>query len=392
MSSFEPPFCVSPCVSFPLVLRIENRRGCLTLSVCVCCAGQAVLQVETIEREQHIDSWIALVPQKSGQEVSGEIKVTLDLDFDGGTREKLKKKKETVAIVEEDIPLEDDDVSFAGQKVKIQELRKMSGVTRMKRTDAVGSAGKFMSEFLQLVDEIKPSLRLIQSNNRALKQIYGKYFVATTTEVREDLAQQMAVLIDVTNSESKKLTTKFKTIETSNAAASKDFNLRNSELRIRQNIYNVMSKSFLDAMLEFQDIQTQYKSRHRKTARQLYQVTNPNATTEELDQAESMDVQAVLKQAVVDVRRNQAKDALAYVKQRHQEILKIEKSLLELQRLFNDMAVLVSAQAEFIDRIQDNITVAKQNVKDGVNELRKARHYQSHKFKLSPVHLAKLMK
>jgi len=351
-----------------------------------------VLQVETIEREQHIDSWIALVPQKSGQEVSGEIKVTLDLDFDGGTREKLKKKKETVAIVEEDIPLEDDDVSFAGQKVKIQELRKMSGVTRMKRTDAVGSAGKFMSEFLQLVDEIKPSLRLIQSNNRALKQIYGKYFVATTTEVREDLAQQMAVLIDVTNSESKKLTTKFKTIETSNAAASKDFNLRNSELRIRQNIYNVMSKSFLDAMLEFQDIQTQYKSRHRKTARQLYQVTNPNATTEELDQAESMDVQAVLKQAVVDVRRNQAKDALAYVKQRHQEILKIEKSLLELQRLFNDMAVLVSAQAEFIDRIQDNITVAKQNVKDGVNELRKARHYQSHKFKLSPVHLAKLMK
>lgn len=354
--------------------------------------GQAIIKTETIEREQHIDAWVPLVAQKSGQEISGEIKITLDLEFDGGTREKLKKKKETVAIVEEDIPVDEDDVLFAGQKSRMQELRKLSGVTRLKRTDAVGSASKFMADFLQLVDEIKPSLRLIQSNNRALKQIYGKYFTATTNEVREDLAQQMTILIDVTNSEAAKLGNKFKAIEASNATAAKDFNIRNAELRIRQNIYNVMSKTFLDSMLEFQDIQTQYKSMHRKTARTLYALTNPNATSAELDEAENLDVQTVLKQAVVDVRRNQAKDALAYVKSRHQEILKIEKSLLELQRLFNDMAVLVAAQAEFIDRIQSNVTVAKQNIKDGVNELRKARHYQNHKFKLSPVHLAKLMK
>lgn len=350
------------------------------------------MKTETIEREVHIDKWIALTAQKTGQEVSGEMKLTIDLEMEGGTREKLKKKKETVAVVEEDIPLDDEDTVFAGQKVRILELRKASGVTRLKRTDAVGQANKFMADFLTLVDEIKPSLRLIQSNNRALKQIYGKYFTATTNEQREDYAQQMALLIDVTNAESGKLSTKFKNIEESNKQADKDFNLRTSEIRIRHNIYNVMSKTFLDAMLEFQDIQTQYKSMHRKTARRLYQLTNPNATATELDQAESMDVQTVLTQAVVDVRRNQAKDALAYVKSRHTEILKIEKSLMELQRLFNDMAVLVAAQAEFVDRIQDNITVAKVNIKDGLTELRKARHYQSHKFKLSPVHLAKLMK
>lgn len=351
-----------------------------------------MLKMDTIEREQRIDAWVDLMSQKDGQEVTGSLKVTVDLELDGGAREKLKKKKEAITIVEEDIPVEDDEVVFAGQKMKIQELRKMSGVTRLKRTDAVGTAGKFMAEFLSMVDEIKPSLRLIQTNNRALKQIYSKYFAATTTEVREDLAQQMAMLIDVTNSEAAKLGQRFKAIEASNTTAQKDFNTRAAELTIRRNIYNVMSKTFLDAMLEFQDIQTQYKAMHRKTARQVYAITNPNATAEELDQAETLDVQTVLKQAVVDVRRNQAKDALAYVKSRHQEILKIERSLLELQRLFNDMAVLVAAQAEFIDRIQDNISVAKQHVKDGVNELRKARHYQNHKFKISPVHLAKLMK
>lgn len=348
--------------------------------------------IDTLEREGRIDSWIPFQSIKKDQEVSGELKLIADIEYEGGTREKIKKKKEMIAIVEEDIPLEEEETMFAGQRVKIDELRRVSGVTRLKRTDAVGNSENFMSEFLQMVDEIKPSLRLIKSNNRALRQIYGKYFTSTTNEQREDLAQQMALLIDLTNGEATKLSVRFKQIEESNRLASKDFNIKNSELRIRSNIYNVMSKTYLDNMLEFQDIQTQYKSMHRKTARRLYALTNPNATNEDLDKAESLEVAQVLSKAVIDVRRDKAKDALAYVKSRHHEIIKIEQSLLDLQRLFNDMAILVAAQAEFVDRIQDNITVAKANIKSGLTELRKARHYQSHKFKISPISLAKLMK
>ena len=88
----------------------------------------------TIERDQHIDSWIPLNSNKKGGDVSGELKLSLDVEYEGGQREKIKKKKEAIAIVEEDIPAEDEEVLFAGQRLKIQEVRKASGVTRLKRT------------------------------------------------------------------------------------------------------------------------------------------------------------------------------------------------------------------------------------------------------------------
>lgn len=325
---------------------------------------------------------------------AGEIKISTKLEgsVSKEKEKKKEKKKEHIGLIEEDITVDTNDVDdekYIGQNDRLDEIRRASGVTKLRSTDVLNQ--KFMDQFHDMVDTVRSPLRLLQANNAMLKKLYSQYFTSTTAEQRETIAEQMTALITANTNEGKKIGMKFKEIENSNAEAQRNSNVKPAEIKIRNNIYNVLSKTYLDTMIEFQDIQSQYKATHKKTTRRLYQLTNPDATEEELSKAEEMDIDVVLQSAVIDVRKEKAKEALAYVKSKHKEIIKIEQSLIEINKLFNDLAALVASQAEFIDRIQNNVNMTKANVSKGLEDIRKARHYQNHRFKITPVHLAKLI-
>lgn len=65
----------------------------------------------------------------------------------------------------------------------------------------------------------------------------------------------------------------------------------------------------------------------------------------------------------------EAKKALEDIQSKHREVMKIEKSILELQQLFMDMAVLVAAQGEVIDQIVVHVDNAVNDTEAGVKEL-----------------------
>lgn len=80
-----------------------------------------------------------------------------------------------------------------------------------------------------------------------------------------------------------------------------------------------------------------------------------------------------LKLALLNAnRRGEAKTALAEVQQRHQELLKLEKTMAELTQLFNDMEQLVIEQQENIEVIDKQVENAQQDVEQGVGHTNKA--------------------
>jgi syntaxin 1A/syntaxin 1B/2/3 len=68
----------------------------------------------------------------------------------------------------------------------------------------------------------------------------------------------------------------------------------------------------------------------------------------------------------------EATKALEDIQNKHRDVIKIEKSILELQQLFMDMAVLVAAQGEVIDRIAVHVDSAVNDTEEGVQALQKA--------------------
>lgn len=69
-------------------------------------------------------------------------------------------------------------------------------------------------------------------------------------------------------------------------------------------------------------------------------------------------------------------NANRYVSDKHQQILKIEQELNNLNNLFKDMAFLVVEQSEMIDVIENNIEKTRKSVTVAISDIKKSRKYQ----------------
>ncbi len=82
-------------------------------------------------------------------------------------------------------------------------------------------------------------------------------------------------------------------------------------------------------------------------------------------------------------QKAEAKRALQDIQDRHADIVKIEKSVIELQQLFMDMSVLVAAQGEMLDHVEIQVNNAVADTEKGVDALKDAVKYQKRSRKVS---------
>ncbi len=75
-------------------------------------------------------------------------------------------------------------------------------------------------------------------------------------------------------------------------------------------------------------------------------------------------------------QKAEAKRALQDIQDRHADIVRLEKSIIELQQLFIDMSVLVAAQAEMLNQIEVHVNNAVNDTDKGVEALKSAVKYQ----------------
>lgn len=75
-------------------------------------------------------------------------------------------------------------------------------------------------------------------------------------------------------------------------------------------------------------------------------------------------------------QRMDAKNALADINRKHQEVSRIADSIMELQQLFIDVSVLVSAQGAILDQTVIHIEKAVDETDQGVKNMEGAVKYQ----------------
>ncbi|CAA7041059.1 unnamed protein product [Microthlaspi erraticum] len=87
---------------------------------------------------------------------------------------------------------------------------------------------------------------------------------------------------------------------------------------------------------------------------------------------ETGDSEQIFQKAIMEQGRGQIMDTLAEIQERHDAVRDLEKKLLDLQQVFLDMAVLVDAQGEMLDNIENMVSSAVDHVQSGNNNLTKA--------------------
>ena len=162
----------------------------------------------------------------------------------------------------------------------------------------------------------------------------------------------------------------------------KDFAKRNegaSEARIRSNMHGTLTRKFVDLMAEYQEIQTKYKNKYRDRVERQYRIVKPNAEQSEiaqvLDDPEASE-NIFANQLNRSAGHAAARNALADIQERHQDIKRLEASISELHQLFLDMSVLVETQGELLDQIEYTVGQSVNYTGKAVEELRTAGKYQ----------------
>jgi syntaxin 1B/2/3 len=264
---------------------------------------------------------------------------------------------------------EEDDVESNDQK-----KRKGSDADSVELPEV--GVEEFMQDFFEEVSSIKSGMAQIRRNIKLIEDSYAQSLVAVGAEQGSKTSEELEKLIDGTNLAASEVRNKLKEMDQENKQTSSK-EKATAQYRIRVNVHGTLTKKFLELMQTYQEVQTKYKNKYREKVERQYKIVKPEATQEEIDDAMESGNTEVFAEKILDKQRHSAaKDALAYIENKHREILRLEQSIQELHQLFLDMAILVEAQGELIDQIEYNVNQSVAYTGQAVKELRKANKYQ----------------
>lgn len=130
-----------------------------------------------------------------------------------------------------------------------------------------------------------------------------------------------------------------------------------AETSIQRRVYNGLSSQFSDVLSSFRTMQVQYAQTIRK------QSISYESTSQDASEA---------KDAMNQVKEVLMKRNAEMAKKTYEEIKQIAQSVLEILEIAGDMRMFIERQGEMIDRVDMNVTMALENVREGVEELNEA--------------------
>ncbi|CAM9503306.1 unnamed protein product [Discosporangium mesarthrocarpum] len=148
-----------------------------------------------------------------------------------------------------------------------------------------------------------------------------------------------------------------------------------SEIRVRENLHNTLTRKFVDVAKDYQNRQNKYKTSVKKKAERQIKAVKPSATDDELDAVfETEDgVQRVMEAAILQQGDPvEVANVLQEVQDTYQDVRRLEASIIELHKMFVDLALLVDQQGEMLDQIEFQVKSAGDYVRDANADIENA--------------------
>lgn len=232
---------------------------------------------------------------------------------------------------------------------------------------------ELMERFFADVSNIRESILEIQANIKEVRKLHSAILSAPSQD--ESTKGRLEDLNAEIKQKSNKVRSLLKKIQ-KNIEEDDDPNRQGADKRIRQTQHSTLTKQFVEVMTEYNKTQTDYREKCKATIQRQLEITGKTTSNEELEEMLEQGNISVFTQGIL-MDTQQAKQTLADIKARHEDIMNLEKSIRELHDMFMDMAMLIESQGEMIDRIEYHVEHAKDHVIVATQDTKKAKEYQS---------------
>jgi len=227
----------------------------------------------------------------------------------------------------------------------------------------------------EIFKAMKAALDVVERNTEQIETLRKKAAVETGQLEHKNIVTNVQRIIDETNG-------KIRNDLTSNLQKLKeesDKDLGNNDASIAHmmlsNRLNSTSIAVGKIVAKFNDTTERFQtSLHGKFARQA-RIIKADITEEEIDMIMSSPNPGQCLQQLMEVPDTMV-DRLVEIEERHEGILNIQKGVKEIQEMWQDLSLLVDAQAELMDQVEKNVAATKNYTLKGVEHLKKAETYQ----------------
>ncbi|KAI8882277.1 t-SNARE, partial [Backusella circina FSU 941] len=207
-------------------------------------------------------------------------------------------------------------------------------------------------QFFQEVEQVKDINKRITDNITRIEELHSTALLNTNEEQIDENQHKLEKIVNQTTKLNNECKNKIKAIELSNARMPAN----SGDLPMRKTQHAALKKKFIETIQRYQDIERTYQQKYRQRVERQIRIVQPNATPDEIERVlDSDEAPQVFAQSLMQSNRSgQARAVLSEVQSRHDDIKKIEKTILELHQLFVDMQMMVEQQAETLAQIEQH--------------------------------------
>lgn len=226
-----------------------------------------------------------------------------------------------------------------------------------------------LSKFFEEVGAIKADMEEITNLLLDLQDLNEETKSAQSSKILRGLRDQINSDTVMVLRKAKIIKTRLELLDKSNVAnrnVSPEYREGSHIDRTRIGVTHGLRVKLKDMMNDFQCLREKIVAEHKEgLKRRYYSATGEQPSDETIEKM-------ISEGGLVGVFEGKG-ESVEENRQRHEAVKEIQRSLVELHRVFLDMAVMVEAQGEQMNNIEQNVVNAGANIKGGVKELDRAK-------------------
>ncbi|XP_076626588.1 syntaxin-1A isoform X1 [Colletes latitarsis] len=233
------------------------------------------------------------------------------------------------------------------------------------------SQNRKLKEVLDEVEEVRALIHLIVENTSIVKDLHNNVLSHTNKDIQKELESRTYTISQTSFRVQRKLREMGKEI-----AAIDDLTLSSARngpvhIRIKALQYTSMLRLFSEVMEEYNTSMLRYHEKCRLLLQQQKLLIRKHITREELEKLLDSHENSLFVDNILEDSRI-ARQQLSDIQSRHNDIVKLEKSITEVRDMFTEMAFLIEKQGEQLNSVEYFAGKTADNVDNGRTDLKKA--------------------
>ena len=219
-----------------------------------------------------------------------------------------------------------------------------------------------MQDFSSTIAQCQSNIKAIEAKIDQLIRLKGEVISSTGQEER-DISNKINSIVNSVNTTQNQMDKLIKELKAMLSMEQEDKN--DPEIRIKNNLFGSMLKKYQNTCMRFQREESDIKNLiETKLVRAAEIAVNQELTEEQRKEVieNPQMIQQMYENKLTGAAHIKLQNAVRDLEERHRDIKKLEKSILQVHNMVQELNALVKYQGEIIDNVEINIKSAKNYV------------------------------